>query len=272
MEPGASSLAEFVHVDGTRVADEIIGIGGTNIVIQQGEYAIKIPRLAKITEVDGIPVFIDQSQPPKEGDYDYRGDLIRALKNEKAIYQRIGPHIGVTQCYNLSSAEPSVRMPRMRQDLQRYLASTRPDRKTQLSWLIQLADTLAYIHSRRVIVGDVRAPNIVLDDDLSAKFIDFSESTLMAPDWNLEGPDRFGYSILSDIGQFGAVMFQIVTSQRCSFDIDVDANDEIIWPLRESLPSTDDVWLGDIIEKAWTRGFKFAGDLATELKRVDSNE
>ena len=180
MESTVPGLAEFVHLDGTKVNDEIIGIGGTNIVIQRGEYAIKIPRLSRITEMNGIPVSIDESQTPEEGGYDYRADLIKALKNEKAIYQRIGPHAGVTPCYNLSSTQPSVQMPRMREDLQHYLAETRPDRKQQLAWLVQLAETLAYIHSRRVIVADVCASNIVLDDDrLTVKFIDFSESTLM---------------------------------------------------------------------------------------------
>lgn len=275
MESIPSGLAEFVHLDGTTVTDEIIGIGGTNIVIQQGKYAIKIPRLSRITEISGISVSIDESKPPEEGGYDYRADLIGALRNEKAIYQRIGPHAGVTPCFNLSSTEPSVRMPRMREDLQHYLEETRPDRKTQLAWSIQLADTLAYIHSRRVIVADVRASNIVLDDELNVKFIDFSESTLMALVWNLEGSDNLGYSILSDIGQLGAVTFQIVTGQRCSFDIfqDVeDATNEVTWPRRNNLPSTENVWLGGVIEKCWTQGFKSAGDLVADLKQLNNVE
>lgn len=271
----APSIAEFVHLDGTKVTDEIIGIGGTNIVIQQGDYAIKIPRLSRFTEMNGIPVSIDESQTPEEGGYDIRVDLIKALKNEKAIYQRIGPHTGVSPCYNLSSTEHSVQMPRMKEDLEHYLAKTRPDRKKQLVRLIQLADTLAYIHSRRVIVADIRASNIVLDDELTVKFIDFSESTLMALDWNLEGSDELGYSILTDIGQFGAVMFQIVTGQRCSFDIlqdVVDVNDKVTWPRRDSLPSTDAVWLGYIIDKCWTLGFKSAEDLTAALKQEVVND
>jgi hypothetical protein len=44
--------AEFLHLDGTRVAEKIIGVSGTGIVIQQGEYALKIPRLSRDIERD----------------------------------------------------------------------------------------------------------------------------------------------------------------------------------------------------------------------------
>ncbi|KAH0844306.1 hypothetical protein FOPE_09833 [Fonsecaea pedrosoi] len=267
-------VAEFVHLDGTTVTDRVIGIGGTNIVIQRGKYAVKIPRLSRITLIGDITPSIDQSRTRHEGDYDYHADLIRALNTEKDIYRRIGPHVGVTPCYNVSSTHPSVRMPLMEQDLQHYLADNRPNRKRQLGWLRRLADTLAHIHSRRVIVADVRPTNIVLDSDSNVKFVDFSESTLMPLDWDLEGTDALGYSILSDIGQLGAVMFQIVTGQTCRFHLE-DANGDVAWPPRDSLPSTDNVWLGTAIEKCWTQGFRSAGDLARYLKHVnedDSNE
>jgi len=52
----------------------------------------------------------------------------------------------------------------------------------------------------------IRLDNLLLDDGLAVKFADFGESTLMPLDWNLDGPDDFGCSILTDIGQFGAVM------------------------------------------------------------------
>lgn len=42
--------AEFVHLDGTRVAEKIIGVGRTGIVIQQGLYVLKIPRLSRNSE------------------------------------------------------------------------------------------------------------------------------------------------------------------------------------------------------------------------------
>ncbi|OAL37169.1 hypothetical protein AYO20_03647 [Fonsecaea nubica] len=246
-----TSIHFIATLNGTTVTDKVIGIGGTNIVLQRGEYAIKIPRLSRITQVGDTAVSIDQSRPPQEGDFDYRGVLIRALQNEKDIYRRIGPHEGVTPCYNVSSTPAALQMPLMGEDLHRHLAQNRPGRKTQLAWLRRLAGTLAHIHY-----------------PLSAR------DRGRCPSWDLEGPDALGYSILSDIGQLGAVMFLIVTGRTgrtCQFHLE-DDNGDVAWPSRDSLPPTDDVWLGSVIEKCWTRGFKSAGHLALELEQVKDVE
>lgn len=268
-----SVIAEYLHLDGTRVEDNIIGVGGTGIVIQQGEYAIKIPRVSRVIEVDGAPV-IQGRLTPEDGDHDVRTDLVKSLENEKAIYRRLGDHHGIVRCYNPSSAHHSIRMARMANgDLRHYLAERRPERRQQLSWLREMANTIAYVHSRCVIIADVRLDNFLLDDNFSVKLFDFSESTLMPVGWNLEGTDDLGFSILTDIGQFGAVMFEIVTGQQCSFDIMQDwkeVGDESTWPRRSSLPSTSDIWLGHIIEKCWTQKFISAKDLAGELETEDT--
>ena len=266
----ASVKAEFLHLDGTKVVERIIGIGGTGIVIQQRQNALKIPRISKDIEVDGLPV-TNGRLTPEEGDYDERPDLISSIEDEKAIYRRLGDHPGIVRCYNPSSAHHSIQMALMKNgDLRHYLAKTRPERKRQLSWLTRMAQTMAHIHDRRVILADIRLDNLLLDDEFDVKFADFGESTLMPLDWDLDGPDDLGYSILTDIGQFGAVMFEIVTSESCKFDIMQDwkeAGDPSTWPRRDSLPSTSDIWLGRIIEKCWTQGFRSAKDLAAELDK-----
>lgn len=92
----------------------------------------------------------------------------------------------------------------------------------------------------------------------------------MPLDWGQDGCDANGFSIWTDIGQFGAVMFDIITGQRCVFDIYQDwkqVDDPTTWPRRDSLPSTRGVWLGSIIEKCWTKGFVSAQDLVEELER-----
>ena len=158
----------------------------------------------------------------------------------------------------------------MKIDLRHYLHEQRPDKATQLAWLTTLAHTLNYIHSRRVLLADIRSDNIVFDEQLNIKFIDFSESTLMPLDWNLSGFDVFGYLIMTDIGQFGAMMFELITGQRCKFDLLhdwKDVGDLLSCPPRELLPSTSDVWLGHIIDKCWFQRFRSAEDLAVELEK-----
>lgn len=264
-----SIIANYLYLDGTIVKEEIIGVGGLGIVVNRGGYAFKIPRISKIIEIDGVP-FDDGRLTPNEGDYDERAAAIRAFKHEKAIYRRLGDHPGIISCYNLASEDSSIQMPLMNSDLRRHLAEIQPERTILLSWLFQVARAMAFAHSRRVIICDVRLDNIVFDDNMKTKLIDFSESTLMPLDWDLDGCDDAGFSIVTDIGQFGAVMFEMITGQRCTFDIYQDwkdVGDPTTWPRRETLPSTSELWLGSIIEKCWTKGFMSAHDLEKELER-----
>ena len=266
----AQIKAEFLHLDGTRVIERIIGVGGTGIIIEQGQNALKIPRISRETERDGVPV-TNRRLTPEEGDYDERPDLISSIDDEKAIYRRLGDHPGILPCYNLSSTQHSIQMALMENgDLRHYLNETRPKREQQLSWLTEMAHTMAYVHQRRIILADLRLDNLLLDNDLTIKFADFANSTLMPLEWDLDGSDELGFSILTDIGQFGAVMLEILTGQRCKFDIFQDwkeAGDSSFWPSRDSLPSTTRIWLGDVIENCWTQGYRSAQDLAADLDK-----
>ncbi|KAH0834547.1 serine/threonine protein kinase [Fonsecaea pedrosoi] len=240
-------------------------------------YAIKIPRLTREFDDDG-GVALDESLAPKEGEYDLLADLVGSLERERAIYKRLGSHPSIMRFYNLSSADPSIQMDLIvNGDLRHYLAAleTPPGKKTQLSWLINMAQTLAYIHQRRVIVADIRLDNLLFDDQLAIKFTDFGESTLVPLHWDLQGDDGDGYSNLTDIGQFGVIMFEIVPGQRCKFDPMQDwkdVGDPVTLPTRDTLPSTSNVWLGHNIEKYWIQEFESTNNLVVELQSVVVDE
>ncbi|OAL32820.1 hypothetical protein AYO20_07777 [Fonsecaea nubica] len=267
-----SHIANYLYLDGTVVQEEVIGVGGAGIVVNREGYALKIPLISKVFEIDGVPVD-DRILNADAGDsYDELAVAIKSFRHEKAIYKRLGDHPGIIPCYNVDSEDPSIQMPLMVGDLRKYLVDVRPTRARQLSWLLQLARIMAYAHSKRILICDFRLDNIVYDDMMNLRLIDFSESSLMDPDWDLDRCDRYGYSILTDIGQFGAVMFEIITGQHCRFDIYQDwtgPGDATTWPRRETLPSTSEVWLGSIIEKCWTEGVLSADDLERELKKVN---
>ncbi|KAK5442658.1 hypothetical protein LTS15_010976 [Exophiala xenobiotica] len=266
----SSNESILLHLDGTAVTEKVIGQGGTGIVVEQGQYALKLPRISRHTKIDGVPVEVG-SLTPKEGDYDERPPLIESIQTEKAIYKRLGDHYGIVRCYNLSSTDISIQMDLMKYDLRHYLEENRPDRKLQLSWLTTIAHTIAYIHEHRILIADIRLDNFLLDATWAVKFCDFSESTLMPLDWDLSGTDDLGFSVLTDIGQFGAVMYEIVTGLKCRFDLRQEwKGSEALYvcPGRDSLPSTKDIWLGHLIEKCWTQSFQSAKELAIELDRV----
>ncbi|KAE8317961.1 hypothetical protein BDV41DRAFT_572429 [Aspergillus transmontanensis] len=85
----------------------------------------------------------------------------------------------------------------------------------------------------------------------------------------MEAVDDNGFSIHTDIGQLRAVMYEVTTGQKCDWDLFKDSPPDdgpATWPARVSLPSTDRVWPGPIIEKCWTpSGFQNAHCLLREL-------
>lgn len=207
----------FLHLDGTKVVERVIGIGGTGIIIERGQNAVKVPRISRPIEVDGVPVATGRLTP-EEGDYDERPDLVRSIREEKAIYRRLGDRPGIVRCFKLSSDDPSIQMGLIKNgDLRHYLGEKRPEKSTLLSWLASMAHTISYFYRCLIIIADIRLDNLLPADDLYIKFCDFGESKIIPLDWDLNGSDDLGFSIMTDLGQFGAVIFEIITSQKMQF-------------------------------------------------------
>ena len=88
----------------------------------------------------------------------------------------------------------------------------------------------------------------------------------------METADDGGYTVSVDIGLLGIVMYEIVTGTRCGIDLykDNDPRDgRAYWPSRSYLPSTENLWLGGIIEDCWTGGFQDARSLWQALEAAD---
>jgi hypothetical protein len=81
-----------------------------------------------------------------------------------------------------------------------------------------------------------------------------------------------GYSIYTDIGQLGAVFYEVITGRHC--EVDLFQNQPYgpataAWPRRDNLPSTQDLWLGSVIESCLTKGsYRDARELLAELETV----
>lgn len=76
-----------------------------------------------------------------------------------------------------------------------------------------MASAVVHGHSRSIIIADVRLENFLLDEDLNVKLSDFGESTLMPLELDLTGPDDVGFSVLTDLRQFGAVIYEMVNGE-----------------------------------------------------------
>jgi len=156
--------------------------------------------------------------------------------------------------------------------LRSFLQKADIGKAQKLVWLKQIASALVFVHERKVIFGDVRLDNCLLDQKLHVKLSDFGNSTLMSLDWDLVGADEQGYSVQTDIGQFGALIYEITTLEGCKFDLWQGSNRKIAtWPQRSSLPATEGKWLAEVMEKCWTRGFVSVTELRDELEKCSPN-
>ncbi|KAG0154229.1 hypothetical protein PDIDSM_1609 [Penicillium digitatum] len=81
--------------------------------------------------------------------------------------------------------------------------------------------------------------------------------------------DDNGFTTQIDVGLLGAVIFEIITGVKCEIDLfkdDARFDGRAYWPERTSLPSTDDLWLGTIVERCWDGTFRSADSLFHALE------
>lgn len=245
--------SHHIELIGSFSPDQILGIGRTGLVVRQGQFAVKLPLRWSTSSDEEVEANIE------------------SLQHEQTIYQRLDRCDGVVPFLGCSATATKLRLME-NGDLRSYLSQNKPSKTLQLSWFRSMAHILSQIHDRRIIVADIATRNFLLDADFKVKICDFTESMLMSPDTHMETADWAGYSIHTDIGQLGAVMYEVVVGEKCEFDIFKDLPLELssgTWPRREDLPSTEGLWLGPIIERCWTKGaFASAHDLWKELDSV----
>lgn len=159
-------------------------------------------------------------------------------------------------------------------DLRTYLAEHRPPYELQLAWFRDMARTLIYIHDKRVLVADIATRNFLLDSHLSIKTCDFSETSLLPLDFNMKTVDDRRFNAQIDVGLLGAVIYEVVTGNKCEIDLFKDNSPfdgRAYWPERKFLPSTQSIWLGWIIERCWDGEFRSADSLMRSLYFVETS-
>lgn len=248
--------------DGSPLQDHVLGMGRTGVVVQRDGTALKLP--LKYSTVGS-------NEPPIE-DFKASADIsYESLQREKDVYKRLGQYHGIVSCLVLSGV--GIQMEFMANgNLLHYLAQHRPSQDMQRIWFQEMARTLVHIHDHRVIVADISTRNFLLDSEFFVKFSDFTESSILPLSTDMQTAEDGGFSIYTDIGQFGAVLYEIITGQLCEFDLFKNVPPgpaTAVWPRRQDLPSTESVWLGSIIEKCWTKGaYQNARELLTALERA----
>lgn len=200
--------------------DQILGNGASGLVVRHDGLAIKIPLRYPWTTPDEVQLNVQVVW--------HKQDVYCCL-NQKGSCHSIVCYVGFS--------ETTTELVLMENgDLHAYLERNRLSQTLQLSWFHKMARTLAFIHDQHVIVADIASHNFLLDSTLSIKFYNFTESTILLLDTDIEAADDNGYSIQTDIGQLGAVMYelQLVTSVTL-------ISLETMLPITAELPGHDKV-------------------------------
>ncbi|PLB33891.1 serine/threonine protein kinase [Aspergillus candidus] len=251
-------MTSAYHVDpiGCFPQEQIFGMGRIGLVVRKGNLAVKLPLRWSSSSDDEMKANIE------------------CLQHEQPIYQRLGQCAGVVPC--LGFTKTSIQLQLMENgDLRCYLGQNKASKSLQLRWFRTMARALARIHDRRILVVDIASRNFLLDSELSISFCGYTESTILPLSTCMQTVDG-GYSIQTDIEQLGAVMYEVIVGDKCKFDIWESAPPDAtrgVWPPREGLPRTNEIWLGSIIEKCWTQGaYLSAYDLYKELDFVELDD
>ena len=237
--------------------DCVVGSGGTAAVILQDGLAVKTP-----------PGYLWSL------DANVKADLDSILLTQNICRRLQLPEdprsSGVVQCIELST--DCTRLAYLpNEDLRNYLKTFRPSQDLHLRWFIEMTQTLGYVHDRCVLVADIATRNFLVDSDLSVEMCDFTEASLLPLGSDMASVDDNGYTTQVDVGLLGATMYEVMTGDKCEFDLykhNSPSDGRAYWTERSSLPVTKDIPFGWVIEGCWDGRFRDACSLLQALESI----
>lgn len=200
------------------------------------------------------------------------------LEREKCIYQRLGRnHSGILRYYgNLGDA--LILQYACHGSIRQYFArQTKPvPLSLQLRWVEQIAASIAFIHSKNVLHGDISCNNILLDEGLNAKLCDFAGSSIDGQDplilyeTSHEHPEMIDISVGSEIFALGSTFYEVMAGSKPYHEL---SDAEIIQAYRQGIfPSiTSLAAFNDIIYKCWTQNYTTIQELLEDVKDEGMN-
>ena len=241
------SLSRYFDPDGRQIPYcEIMRISPIALVLRRGDLVLKIPTIEDCSET---------------------GSEHEAFTQEKAIYDRLEQHEGIVSTYKTS---PIIEMPYLcKQDLSIYMKSNTQIPETRIArWIREIVDALCYIHQRKVLVYDMSLMNILVDDDLSLKWVDFGDSIQLPVDAEMSSTSERGVSVKTDIFSLGWLIYSILKREPCGYDLFPDNEDEPSWPQEEQLPEVERVWYAEVIRKCWLRVYQNTEEVRCNLDQA----
>ncbi|KAK2799698.1 hypothetical protein FQN50_008398 [Emmonsiellopsis sp. PD_5] len=221
-----------------------------------GSYA-DVLRIAEDRVLKKPKIYAEHSNP----DLAYSNFINREeLRNEKAVYERLGTHDGIIRCFK--ALDGSIELAFANQgDLKKYLqTNSSPSREFRASWIRSLVETFSYVHSCRVILQDVALRNILVHNN-SLKLCDFGDSSLLPLNTDMQRFCESGTTPQVEILYVGCVLYSIAAWHE--FKYDYFENER--FPEPEELPAMDGILFASIIRKCWTGGYASMEALSRDI-------
>jgi serine/threonine protein kinase len=182
------------------------------------------------------------------------------ILNEKAVYERLGSHHGIIQCFKTS--DQSIELAFANQgDLSTYMQTyPLPSSQFRANWIQLLVDTFSYAHARRVVIQDVALRNILVQDN-SLKLSDFGESFLLPLDTNMAQFCVNDTTAQIEILHLGCILYSIAAWREFRYNY----FDTERWPAAGELPITDGILFASVIRKCWNGEYASLEELQKDV-------
>lgn len=204
-----------------------------------------------------------------------------SFQREKLIYERLGQHDNIARLFETTATGIVLERGEC---LRRVLQRREPcDHNSEnLTWAIQAAEGLFYMHSRNIVNADVGPHNLILIDSKQIKWVDFEGSGIddqlatASYDIHYWRPAKGSASIDTDIFAFGCLLFEIEQGSPPYSDTFNHLPPHKQASQIESLyskgqyPDVSGLFLGQIISACWNRRFRDMAEVLMALRRLSS--
>lgn len=205
-------------------------------------------------------------------------DGVETIEREKNILTIIGDHPFIIQLHWISERGlcfDYYPLGSLRTYYQSKLPSL-PETTTRIRWCHQVAEGIAYIHSKGIVHNDIGARNILLSSSMDIKICDFGFATKVGEKVLCVPETRYSryclgsshVCFLDDLFAVGSLFYEILQGTQPYEDVEsteVHKRFEsfVFPPLNCMRPD----YFAEVVEKCWNTGYNSIVELQIDLNR-----
>ncbi|KAI9049265.1 hypothetical protein LZ554_007112 [Drepanopeziza brunnea f. sp. 'monogermtubi'] len=185
------------------------------------------------------------------------------LLQEKVAYERLGIHQGIIHCSQASDDAIEMAYAEHGNLEQCINEHPEPSQTIKAKWIKSLADALAHVHSRRVLIDDMACRNVVVTGDQELKLMDFGQSYVLPLDTDMDTVCHDRLTVKIEMTHLGWMLYSISVWKVHKYYY--WSHEPPQWPSPEDLPPTDGLFSGTIVRKCWRGEYLNAQALSEDI-------